>query len=497
MTPNGAAVAIAGRYVIGEPFASGGMGAIHLGRVHGAGGFARTVAVKRLFPGFANDAAFREMLLDEARLVSRIRHPNVVPTLDVWEEENDLYVVMEYVHGVSLARLLKRCDGRPIPVGITLGILECVLSGLHAAHEARSEDGTPLGMVHRDVSPQNILVGADGVVRLIDFGIAKAATGLQVTDPGVVKGKRGYMAPEQILGQRVSRQADIFAASAVLWEALTHRTLLDEHGEDAMSRRITTSEDVPPSRYREEVSDALDAIVLRGLAHRPGDRFPTAEAMASAIRKAEVPAAAVEIAEWVRDAASDELELSEERVRLFEQSPDASSSVRVLATVPASGPSLPSLPSELTSAVTRPERGGAAQAVVAEISGVSRAPSGWKRARCDARRGGRPGHRAPRRGRLDPRSRSQGDLGHGPDGGVVFACGRGPCRRHGCASYASYATADDCHGGGAGAGPCRAAAACRTAVACGALAGASAHGGLFSVVSQGRGVRCAPAQGHL
>ncbi len=354
MTSSVAATAVAGRYLIGDSFASGGMGTIHLGRVRGAGGFARTVAVKRLFPGHAHDAAFRQMLIDEARLASRIRHPNVVPTLDVWEEQDDLYVVMEYVHGISLARVLKLSTTGPMPVPIALGILEGILSGLHAAHEARAEDGTPLGMVHRDVSPQNILVGADGVPRLIDFGVAKAATGLQVTEPGVVKGKTGYMAPEQLLGQRVSRHADIFAVSAVLWEVLTNRTLLEEHGEDALRLRITSGEDVPPSRYRESVCTALDTVVLRALALRPGDRFPTAEAMAGALRKVEVPAPAVDIARWVRQAAGDELEISEERVRLFEQSPDASSSLPMLpeSNEPDSG---------ITSAVTKAGRTGLAR----------------------------------------------------------------------------------------------------------------------------------------
>ncbi len=154
---------IAGRYVIGESFASGGMGSVHLGRIVGAGGFSRVVAIKRLFPAAASDRAFREMLLEEARLVSRIRHPNVVPVLDVVEAERDLYIVMEYVHGPSLAHLLTRARecAEPIPVGIAVGIIEAVLLGLHAAHEARGEDGTPLGIVHRDVSPHNILVGAD------------------------------------------------------------------------------------------------------------------------------------------------------------------------------------------------------------------------------------------------------------------------------------------------------------------------------------------------
>jgi serine/threonine-protein kinase len=147
----GALTVIVGRYVIGETFASGGMGTVHLGRIVGAGGFSRVVAVKRLYPWLARDAEFRQMLLDEARFVSRIRHPNVVPTLDVVESGTDLYVVMEYVHGVSLAHVLKHCQETPIPVLIAAGIVEGVLAGLHAAHKARGEDGSPLGIVHRDV----------------------------------------------------------------------------------------------------------------------------------------------------------------------------------------------------------------------------------------------------------------------------------------------------------------------------------------------------------
>jgi serine/threonine protein kinase len=311
---------IGDRYVIGESFASGGAGMVHVGRVRGAGGFARVVAVKRLFPAYSEDAELREMLLHEARLASRIRHPNVVPVLDVVQSDKDVYLVMEYVHGVPLARLLKRGAREPMPIGVAVGILEGVLSGLHAAHEARGEDGTPLGIVHRDVSPQNVLVGADGIARLIDFGIAKAASQHPVTEPGVVKGKRAYMAPEQLRTERVSRHADIFAAAAILWEALAGRALIDEHPEDRLMARMTVSESVPPSRYREGIDPRLDRAVLRGLALKPSDRFPTAAAMAAALREAVAPARAVEIAAWLERVAADDLELSEERVRLLEQS---------------------------------------------------------------------------------------------------------------------------------------------------------------------------------
>lgn len=321
---------IAGRYVVGESFASGGMGTVHLGRIVGAGGFARVVAIKRLFQGVAGDRAFREMLLEEARLVSRIRHPNVVAALDVVEVERDVYIVMEYVHGPSLAHLLARAreTNEPIPVAIGIGIIEAVLLGLHAAHEARGEDGTPLGVVHRDVSPQNILVGADGVPRLIDFGIAKAATRIQSTDPGVIKGKMGYMAPEQFVYQPVSRQTDVYACSVVLWEALTNRRLfegrskqLNDGSPDNSVRRAIETKAAPPSHFRSELGEAVDRVVMRGLELEPSDRFPTTEAMATALRLAYSAASHVDIARWLERFAPDELELAEERVRFLEQTP--------------------------------------------------------------------------------------------------------------------------------------------------------------------------------
>jgi serine/threonine-protein kinase len=323
---------IAGRYVLGERFASGGTGTVHLGRIVGAGGFSRVVAIKRLFAGVTTDRGFREMLLEEARLVSRIRHPNVVPALDVVEDREDVYIVMEYVHGPSLAQLLTRArsSGEEIPIEIAIGVIEAVLFGLHAAHEARGEEGTSLGIVHRDVSPQNILVGADGVARLIDFGIAKAATRIQITDPGMVKGKMGYMAPEQFLYQPVSRHSDVYACSVVLWEALANRRLfegrskqLSDGAADTSVRRAIESKVSPPSLYRSGIEPALEAVVLRGLELEPAERFPTAEAMATALRSAHAAASPVEIARWLERFAPDELELAEERVRMLEQAPYA------------------------------------------------------------------------------------------------------------------------------------------------------------------------------
>src|ERR1700722_19086734 len=211
---------VIGRYVIYGKIAQGGMASVHLGCLQGAAGFSRTVAVKRLHSHLAEEPEFLSTMIDEARLAARIHHPNVVPTLDVVAEGGELLVVMEYVRGESLSRLLRAESGRErrVPLPIASAIMVAALHGLHAAHEATSDRGTPLGIVHRDVSPQNILVGVDGVARIIDFGVAKAAGRLQTTRDGVVKGKVPYMAPEQLAALEVTRLVDVYAMGAILWE---------------------------------------------------------------------------------------------------------------------------------------------------------------------------------------------------------------------------------------------------------------------------------------
>ncbi|MBI4704792.1 MAG: serine/threonine protein kinase [Deltaproteobacteria bacterium] len=218
---------IIGRFALYADIAHGGMATVHIGRLLGPVGFSRTVAIKRLHAQFARDPEFVSMFLDEARLAARIQHPNVVPVIDVVALEGELFLVMDYVHGESLARLLGLLHkaGQAVPTRIAVSLLAGALHGLHAAHEARTERGAPLNIVHRDISPQNILVGVDGAARVVDFGIAKAAGRLQSTRDGQLKGKIMYMAPEQVgLGQ-VDRRTDVYAASVVLWEALAGRKL--------------------------------------------------------------------------------------------------------------------------------------------------------------------------------------------------------------------------------------------------------------------------------
>jgi eukaryotic-like serine/threonine-protein kinase len=194
------------RYVLFDEIGVGGMASVHLGRLLGPAGFTRTVAIKRLHPHLAKDPQLAAMFLDEARLAAAIRHANVVATLDVVEQEGELFLVMEYVHGASLSRLVRETGA--IDPSIASAVVTGALHGLHAAHEAKDEEGHALEIVHRDVSPENVLVGVDGGARLLDFGVAKAASRLQTTRDGSIKGKLRYMAPEQLAGRKVTRRRD-------------------------------------------------------------------------------------------------------------------------------------------------------------------------------------------------------------------------------------------------------------------------------------------------
>ena len=228
---------VIGRYAIHDEIAAGGMASVFLGRMRGERGFCRTVAIKRLHPQLARDPDFVSMFLDEARLAARIQHRNVVAPLDVVTvDDRELLLVMEYIHGEALSRLIGSCrrSGTRIPAAIAVGVVTGVLHGLHAAHEAKSETGRPLDIVHRDVSPQNIMVGVDGVARVLDFGIAKASLRADITQAGVAKGKLSYMSPEQIRCEPLDRRSDVFAAAVVLWEMLALMRLFQ--GDDKAQR---------------------------------------------------------------------------------------------------------------------------------------------------------------------------------------------------------------------------------------------------------------------
>lgn len=314
-------VRVVGRYALYGAIAAGGMATVHLGRLLGPVGFSRTVAIKRLHAQYASDPEFVSMFLDEARLAARIRHPNVVPTLDVVATGGELFLVMEYVPGESLARLTRalREHQQTIPLRIVSAVISGVLHGLHAAHEARDERGHPLGIVHRDVSPQNVLVGTDGVARVLDFGVAKAAGRVQTTREGQIKGKLSYMPPEQLRGAAVTRQTDIYAVGVMLWEIITGQRLFSGDNEGVIVAKILEGRVERPSlalmRARAatltdrhmRALEALDDTILRALSMRPEARFATAREMAIEIERRCPPATASECSDWVESIARDVL----------------------------------------------------------------------------------------------------------------------------------------------------------------------------------------------
>lgn len=307
-----------GRYLLFDAIAQGGMATVYLARLLGQEGFARTVAVKQLYPHFALDRDFVAMFLDEARLSSRIRHPNVVAPLDILVEGSELFIVMEYVHGESLAALNALQRG-PWPPAVASAILMQVLLGLHAAHEATGDNGQPLEIVHRDVSPQNVLVGADGVARVVDFGIAKAASRAQTTQDGRLKGKLGYMAPEQIRQLPTDRRVDVFTSGVVLWELLTGRQLFGGDNPGTVLEAILTARIPPPTEHAPGLPPALEAVVLCALATNPDERFDTARAMAAALAQALPPASTLEVSAFVEELAGAALSGRNERVLEIEK----------------------------------------------------------------------------------------------------------------------------------------------------------------------------------
>ena len=312
---------ILGRYLLFEEIAAGGMATIHLGRLVGQVGFARTVAIKRLHPQYAKDPEFAAMFQDEARLASRIQHPNVVAMLDIVAEQKELFLVMDYVHGEPLSRLRRASakQGRMIPPSVVATVMVQALHGLHAAHEAKGFDGFPLGIVHRDVSPQNVLVGTDGNTRITDFGIAKALGRAHTTRDGSVKGKLAYMSPEQLAGN-VDRRTDVFAAAIVLWELLVGQSLFGADSEGQVIHNLTTKEVLSPTALVPNTPQVLSNIVLKGLARNPEDRFQTARDMAMALEMSTTLATATQVGAWVESLEGDSLGKRAEWVRELESS---------------------------------------------------------------------------------------------------------------------------------------------------------------------------------
>lgn len=275
-----------GRYETVRPIARGGMAEVYLATLRGEGGFARPVAIKQILPHLVTQPGFEEMLLDEARLVACIQSPYVVSTIDLGRTSDGMpFIVMDFVDGLTLRQMIARTGGR-IPVASAARVLEHVAQGLHEAHEARDLEGRHLEIVHRDVSPQNIMVGVDGRARVLDFGIARALHRISETRTGEMKGKLSYFSPEQAEGERVDRRTDVFGWGVVAWEALTGRQLFPATDMVALVEKLLFAPIVSPADHNREVPAALAAVVLRALEREPSARYATARELVLAWRAA-------------------------------------------------------------------------------------------------------------------------------------------------------------------------------------------------------------------
>ncbi|NTX05310.1 serine/threonine-protein kinase [Myxococcus sp. CA040A] len=317
-----------GKYELLRKIASGGMGQVFLAREHGTG-FERLVVLKLILPHLAEDDEFLSMFLDEAGLVARLTHPNLITILDLSQIEGRHCLAMEYVQGDDVRRLEKfsRAQNKPMSVGLILRVIADAAAGLHYAHQARDVQGRPMRLVHRDVSPQNILVGFDGGVKVIDFGVAKAATSSANTATGVLKGKYPYMSPEQASGLAIDARSDLFALGVVMWEMLTGKRLF-KGDSDLMTLRLVKDCQVPrPSQLNPKLPPGLDEVVLKALAPTPDERYPDCGAFRLALEdytlNLRLPSSSAHLSAYLRELYADRISTETDPAKLDQLAEDA------------------------------------------------------------------------------------------------------------------------------------------------------------------------------
>lgn len=283
-----------GKYILVKRLAMGGMGEIYYGKIAGIEGFQRDVAIKKMLPHLSADRKFVEMMVKEAKLTVLLNHPNIVQVFDLAKANDEYYIAMEFVPGINVGTLLEDCRRaqRFLPVEVAAHITINVLRGLSYAHDLRAGDGTPMGILHRDITPQNIMVTQDGWVKITDFGIAKARSEISTTRPGMIKGKLGYIAPEQLAGQEPDERLDIFCAGILMWESLASRRLFKGDTEMDTFRLIADARVPPMNSIRSDVPAGLEDVCRKALAKDSNSRFPTASAFCDAITQALFPTTA-------------------------------------------------------------------------------------------------------------------------------------------------------------------------------------------------------------
>ncbi|MCK6551509.1 serine/threonine protein kinase, partial [Myxococcota bacterium] len=308
------------RYQILGRIAAGGMAEIYLARVTSRSGERHEVALKRLYPELQTNQEFVQMFFDEARIASQLGHPNIVDIYELGELDGSLFIAMELVRGVNLKQIFERATelGRPLPMPFIQRIAIGALDALAHAHTFRGEDGAPLNIVHRDVSPQNIAVTWQGDVKLLDFGVARAENRLHQTRQGLVKGKFAYMAPEQIVGEPVDGRADLFALAEVLYLLAAHRHPFFAETDAGVLHNVLQARPPSPSSLDPKIPAALSALLLRALERRPDDRFADARAMRDAVELTAIERGRTvgdALGRWLRELFADRLGLEDDARR--------------------------------------------------------------------------------------------------------------------------------------------------------------------------------------
>lgn len=329
------------RYRIVGRICQGGMASVYLARVDGPFGFQKWIAIKRVHPHLASDESFARMFFDEARLAARLHHPNLTMVFDVGRDDETYWLAMEYLHGESLGDVMRRANmnGAPIPYGLACRLIAEAAEGLHTAHELRDANGALIHLVHRDVTPPNLLVTYDGTLKVLDFGIAKFASRLASTEAGIVKGKFAYMSPEQARGGEVDRRTDVFSLGIVLWEMTTGRRLFRAASPIQALAMVEACVVPRPSTLAPDYPPLLEEIVLRALGKDPDHRYDTAAQMADALHaflvSERLSVSRTDMAEYMRSIFSDRMRQRDERLRM------ASEFTEILPLPSSSRPTLP------------------------------------------------------------------------------------------------------------------------------------------------------------
>jgi serine/threonine protein kinase len=342
-----------GPYLLLKKIGRGGMAELYLARQTGVAGFERLVAIKRILPHLTEDREFVQMFVNEAKLAAQITHPNVAQIYDFGAVLGTYYMAMEYVMGKSLAAVSAQGQklGTPIPVSAAAHITARIAAGLDHAYRGATVSGAPLGIIHRDISPQNILIGYNGDVKLVDFGIAKAASSSTHTQTGVLKGKLAYLSPEQAWGKTIDHRSDLFALGIVLHEMLTGQRLFKAENEFTTLERVRTADVTPPSAVKKGLPPELDAIALKSLAKNPDDRYPNGQAFEDALqeylRRLSPPPGARDLSNYLRTLFDKDIETD---TAAYQQV----TTVTKTTATPTTKRPVPATPAEPTRAISKP-----------------------------------------------------------------------------------------------------------------------------------------------